>query len=395
MSVDVLHALGDRVVSIECNGATATGSLDAVQQLVYLANHLATRGKCIAAGDLVISGATGVLKGGATFAAGSTVTAVFPSPVSTGPRKIAVQCTTSVAAGVTPGLVAIEFFSGVGGLHCGLSAARPGARVVAAFDVNPNANSVYAANFPATKIVRSDVKRATAQQLAKHGADAWLMSPPCQPFSRNGKGGDVRDPRCAGFVNLIHVLSQMDLPPRYFFMENVEGFETSECCALLRAMLARRGYAVEAYVLSPHSFGIPNLRDRAFFLAERVPARDRGAARGPAGAAKTSAGVAPLVPPIPPAAAAVGGVIELPLPPLRIRRRLASHTSCREVTYVDGTCEMGTAASEALWTRLNDHCQPIGDFLETHDASSVAMLAVPDKGAYFLPLHFTRILLTI
>jgi tRNA (cytosine38-C5)-methyltransferase len=387
VSVETLRALGDRVVAIECNGATASGSLDALQQLVYLANHLAARGKCIRTGDLIISGATGVLKGGATFAAGSDVTATFPSPVCTGPRTISVACTTSAAAGVTPGLVAIEFFSGVGGLHCGLSAARPDARVVAAFDVNPNANSVYAANFPATKIVRSDVKRATAKQLAKHGADAWLMSPPCQPFSRNGKGGDVRDPRCAGFVNLIHVLDQMQSPPRYFFMENVEGFETSECCLLLRAMLARRGYVDEAYVLSPHSFGIPNLRDRAFFLAERVPDRDRGAASGAAGAAgaadsgvESSAGAPAQVLPIPPAAARADAASGFSaLPQLRIHRRLASDNTCREVTYVDGTCEMGTAASEALWTRLNAHCRPIRDFLESHDASSAAALAVPAK----------------
>lgn len=94
VSAAALLALGDREVSIECNGATSAGSLDAVKQLVYLANHLASRDKAIAGGDLVISGATGVLKGGATFVAGSTVTAVFPSPVVSG-ESVTVTCTTS------------------------------------------------------------------------------------------------------------------------------------------------------------------------------------------------------------------------------------------------------------------------------------------------------------
>ena len=94
VSAAALLALGEREVSIECNGATSTGTLDAVKQLVYLANHLASRGKAIAGGDLVISGATGVLKGGATFVAGSTVTAVFPSPVGSG-ESVTVTCTTS------------------------------------------------------------------------------------------------------------------------------------------------------------------------------------------------------------------------------------------------------------------------------------------------------------
>lgn len=273
-------------------------------------------------------------------------------------------------------LRAVEFFSGVGGLHCGLLGADPTASVVAAYDVNPNANAVYGANFPETPINRSDLKRATAKQLGKFGADAWLMSPPCQPFSRNGKGGDVRDPRSAGFVNLIRVLGHMAAPPHWLFIENVEGFETSECFALLTRTLAQRGYAVEIYVLSPHSFGIPNLRDRAFVLAQRDPAMDAGALPAAPAPSPSPALAAAARPPSAPAPAA----------PL-IRRTLASDTRCREVTYVNGTCEMGTAESEALWTRLNAHCRPLSDFLDPAVVAATAAaegevpphLAVPPK----------------
>ena len=44
-------------------------------------------------------------------------------------------------------LRAVEFYCGVGGLHYSLLRARPGAKVVAAFDINPNGNDTYEHNF--------------------------------------------------------------------------------------------------------------------------------------------------------------------------------------------------------------------------------------------------------
>lgn len=36
-------------------------------------------------------------------------------------------------------LNALEFFSGIGGLHCALRQVQPDATVISSFDINPNA----------------------------------------------------------------------------------------------------------------------------------------------------------------------------------------------------------------------------------------------------------------
>ena len=54
-------------------------------------------------------------------------------------------------------IFALEFFSGIGGLHCALKEATQAlkipAKVLASFDVNPNANAIYATNFPDVKLL--------------------------------------------------------------------------------------------------------------------------------------------------------------------------------------------------------------------------------------------------
>lgn len=42
---------------------------------------------------------------------------------------------------------ALEFFCGIGGMHCALSSVLPQAVVLDAFDVSPIANDVYQHNF--------------------------------------------------------------------------------------------------------------------------------------------------------------------------------------------------------------------------------------------------------
>ena len=63
----------------------------------------------------------------------------------------------------------------------------PCAEVVAAFDINPNANDVYEHNFGKRPLQRN-LFGLPAAQFDKLGASVWLMSPPCQPFTRQAGG---------------------------------------------------------------------------------------------------------------------------------------------------------------------------------------------------------------
>eukprot|EP00438_Fugacium_kawagutii_P036545 Skav231225 [mRNA] locus=scaffold813:188111:190842:+ [translate_table: standard] len=46
------------------------------------------------------------------------------------------------------------------------------------------------------------------------GADLWLMSPPCQPFTRTGHRRDVLDPRCRALLRLVDALPHLEAPPK-------------------------------------------------------------------------------------------------------------------------------------------------------------------------------------
>ncbi|KAJ3373127.1 tRNA (cytosine-5-)-methyltransferase [Allomyces arbusculus] len=164
---------------------------------------------------------------------------------------------------------AIEFFSGIGGLHYGFTYTQVPGTVVAAFDVNAVANQCYAHNFPATPVSTASIEHLTANDLAKLNADAWFMSPPCQPFTRGGKGLDHADARSRGLLHLVSLLTTARNPPRYVFLENVKNFETSECRRILVNALAARGFEIAECLLEPTALGVPNSRLRYYLLARR------------------------------------------------------------------------------------------------------------------------------
>lgn len=70
-------------------------------------------------------------------------------------------------------------------------------------------------------------------------------SPPCQPYTRNGKRLDTDDPRAEPLLHLIDVLRGMAYPPAALVLENVEGFEHSESRRRLVDALAARGYSLQ------------------------------------------------------------------------------------------------------------------------------------------------------
>lgn len=168
-------------------------------------------------------------------------------------------------------LRAVEFYCGLGGLHWSLQRARLGcdAVVVAAYDVNPLACDTYAHNFRLRPSGR-DIRALTPQELDAHAAHLWLLSPPCQPYTRNGLQKDKEDGRAGSFTALLAALQGMQRPPDRLLLENVVGFDTSAMRADVLAALAGR-YVVHEFVVSPTQVGVPISRPRYFLLAARLP----------------------------------------------------------------------------------------------------------------------------
>jgi len=79
----------------------------------------------------------------------------------------------------------LEFYSGIGGMRYSLMALGARAEVVEAFDINDVANDVYEHNF-GHRPCQGNIQTLTASDLDKYKAHAWLLSPPCQPYTRQG-----------------------------------------------------------------------------------------------------------------------------------------------------------------------------------------------------------------
>jgi len=164
----------------------------------------------------------------------------------------------------------LEFYAGVGGLHYSLLRAREDAEVVAAFDINPVSNRVYEHNHK-LKPVSKSISELSPRVLDSYEADAWLLSPPCQPYTRQGHQLGSADPRAESFILLLDKLDEVEKPPKYLLIENVVGFEESATRDHLIRTLRRNKYTTQEYLVSPLDLGLPYSRARYFCLAKLAP----------------------------------------------------------------------------------------------------------------------------
>jgi site-specific DNA-cytosine methylase len=155
----------------------------------------------------------------------------------------------------------MELFAGIGGLALALPR---GFELVAAFDQDAEAGATHALNH-GVPVGAIDLAGACAADLASHEAGAWLLSPPCQPFTRRGLGRDVDDPRCRGLLRLIELMSE--LRPRRVLVENVVGFHGSRAHERLVAALHGLGHDVACVQDCPSEHGAPIRRPRQFVVS--------------------------------------------------------------------------------------------------------------------------------
>ena len=165
----------------------------------------------------------------------------------------------------------VEFFAGLGGYSCALrragADALPAVEVVA---VDRVCCEVFAHNH-GLRPSNQSIEMLTAAALSAHRADLWCLSPPCQPFTREGsaKVRDDGDTRGAALLNLLTVIGEMDHPPRFWLTENVAGFVGTNSWRRMHCVLGAAGYRVEGYdLLCPsEQLGVPNIRLRYYCVA--------------------------------------------------------------------------------------------------------------------------------
>jgi DNA (cytosine-5)-methyltransferase 1 len=160
----------------------------------------------------------------------------------------------------------VDIFAGLGGFHLALS--RIGWQCVLACEIDAELRELYERNFgicPAGDI-RNDVvfKNVPNHELLCAGF-------PCQPFS---KAGDQEGLDCPRWGDLFgHVLKIIgSRKPTFLLLENVPNLERHDEGKTFGQMvrkLKRLGYDVDSKKLSPHQFGIPQIRERIFIVGSR------------------------------------------------------------------------------------------------------------------------------
>lgn len=170
----------------------------------------------------------------------------------------------------------VEFFAGMGGMRVAGDQSGIPIRILAAYEVSEICQKAYIHNFGSNEWRLKTIERLPIEELDNLHADMWLMSPPCQPFTRAGRRQDHEDNRTAGLLHLIDVLPRMQHPPRRLLLENVIGFERSECRRRLITALARLGWETLEFALDPEDFGLPNRRPRYYGLFRTPSATERG-----------------------------------------------------------------------------------------------------------------------
>jgi len=166
----------------------------------------------------------------------------------------------------------LELFSGIGGMHqaANLAAQNLNLRlnVIGAIDINTVSNEVYTHNHPSTKLFQRNIAGLSSKELNKLSPEVVLMSPPCQPHTRQGKQLDTEDNRSSALDNLTTILPDVD-SIRFVLLENVCGFEKSNArCNFLKS-LQSSGFMTQEFLLCPRQIGIPNSRLRYYLIAKR------------------------------------------------------------------------------------------------------------------------------
>lgn len=160
----------------------------------------------------------------------------------------------------------IDLFAGLGGFHLALR--KLGHECVFASEIDEELCDLYARNFNLRPA--GDLRATDAGEIPRH--DVLCAGFPCQPFS---KAGEQEGTNCKLWGDLFssHVLRIIKAhKPKHILMENVANLERHDggkTWKKMRKQLEREGYEVDTKVLSPHRFGIPQIRERLLIVGSR------------------------------------------------------------------------------------------------------------------------------
>ena len=158
----------------------------------------------------------------------------------------------------------IDLFCGIGGFHQALK--DLGHKCILACDIDKACREVYKKNYGIEPV--NNVKDIDPEKLEDF--DIICAGFPCQAFSNGGKKLCFEDSRGLLFDEIIRIAKVKK--PRFMFLENVKHIlkvNNGEVIKYIKQKIDETGYQLQLFQLSPHEYGIPQQRERIYFVCIR------------------------------------------------------------------------------------------------------------------------------
>ena len=189
------------------------------------------------------------------------------------PSNSGIDCTLSATS--SP-IRAVSLFTGAGGMDCGFHEA--GVTTVFANEIDKDAANTFKANagyLDSESMHLGDIETFMPELQKLENIDVVFGGPPCQGFSVAGKM-NPEDERSQLVWTFMHVVES--LMPKLFVMENVKALGVLSKWKGVREGLVNKarslGYATYTTVLLASDYGVPQARERFFFIGVRGATED-------------------------------------------------------------------------------------------------------------------------
>lgn len=158
----------------------------------------------------------------------------------------------------------VDLFCGIGGFRYALDAA--GYNCVFSSDIDKDARATYQANFGT--IPDGDITAIPPRNIPPH--QILCGGFPCQPFSISGNQYGFADARGTLLYEILRIAGSHQ--PDVLFLENVRNYLShagGKTMATTLALMENAGYTVYYKVLNASDFGVPQKRERLYFVCFR------------------------------------------------------------------------------------------------------------------------------
>jgi DNA (cytosine-5)-methyltransferase 1 len=161
----------------------------------------------------------------------------------------------------------VDLFAGLGGFHVALDKLE--GRGVFAAEWQPILKALYKVNFGID--AWGDLNELSSDDIIDRSVPnhhVLTAGFPCQPFSKAGDQLGFNDTNQGNLFFKVHDILRVKRP-QHFILENVPNIlkhDGGRTKTTIIRLLEGLGYSVDVEHFSPHEFGIPQVRDRAYFV---------------------------------------------------------------------------------------------------------------------------------